>query len=371
MSILSGADLSFISSSGLSIGRDGGNNNTVLVSGAGSTLSARSVNVGGAGANSGNSLKVQNGGVVTATLASGAGSLATGTGSNSNYYEVTGTNSQMTIEGDFNLGDTAGTANTGGNFLRVASGGTAKFDTTLNINSYNSSGTNYGSNYVKVDAAGTFTSDSTINVKDKGLLQLAATGAIEGRNPAGVAATATIAVASGGRFEAAGSGLGAVGTTVLTTLSSNSTFAVGLGDAVAASTLTLSNTNSKVTLNTGSTFEFGIFGAATSDQLNFSATNILTVGTGVNLRLTLQGYVPVDGDSWTMITGSDGFATGSAANLAAATFVTPSLSGGLSWDTSEFNQTDGWVISVVPEPATVVLLGLSLSALLLVRRRKI
>ncbi|MEI8309176.1 MAG: PEP-CTERM sorting domain-containing protein, partial [Verrucomicrobiota bacterium] len=226
-------------------------------------------------------------------------------------------------------------------------------------------------NYVKVDAGGTLTSSNTLNVKNNGLLQLAATGAIEGRTPAGGASTATIAVASGGRFEAAGTGLGDANT-VLTTVSSGGSFAVGLGGRASASTLTLSNTASKLTLNTGSTLEIGLFGATSSDQLNFTTTNILTVGTGVNFKLTLQGYVPVTGNSWTIFTGSNGFSTGSAANLAAATFVEPSLSVGLSWDTTKFNQANGWVVSVagVPEPSTVILFGLSLSALWIARRRK-
>jgi len=365
MSILDGATFTSVSSGALAIGRDGSSsNNTVLVSGTGSTLSARGIAVGTAGANSGNSLKVQNGGKVTTTLAAAAG--GTGTGANSNYYEATGAGSEIIFGNNFSLGDSAGTANTGGNYLRVASNAIVRTSSAMTVYSYNDSGANSGSNYIKVDAGGTLTSQSSITVNNKALLQLAATGAIEGRTTAGVPSPATISIQNGGRFEAAGSGLGA-STTVTTTVASGGKFAVGLTGGT-ASTLTLVNTNSKVTLQTGSILEMGVFGAASNDQIAFSAANILTVQTGITFKLTLEGYTPVSGDSWNFITGS-GFATGSDTNLASATFDLPTLSGGLSWDTSNFNSGGAWEIAVVPEPSIFTLVGGALVLLTLRRRR--
>jgi len=373
MSILAGASSSLQT---LAVGR-GSSNNQLLVSGSGSSLTTSSsltvgsVNTDTVTSGTLNSARATAGGQITSTL---VGLIGQGVGTHSNYIEATGAGSVIQFSSGLRVGDIA-EVNAGGNYLRVASSATVKLGAALDIYSYNGSSTNYGSNYVKVDAGGLLTSNNNINVRNTGLLQLAATGVIEGRTTAGVASTAAIAVASGGRFEAAGTGLGAVGTTVNTTVNSGATFAIGLGDAVAASTLTLSNTSSKLTLNTGSTMEIGIFGAAAIDQLNFTATNILTVGTDVNFKLTLHGYAPVAGNSWAVIIGSNGFANiTSSNNLAAATFETPSLSPGLSWDMTQFNQADGWIVSIagipIPEPNAALLVGLPLGIIVLLRRMR-
>jgi|GEM_PF-2060892 len=365
LSILNGASVGL---GPLSVGR-GSSDNFLLVSGTGSSLTmSTTLNVGMNSPgfpNVRNSARAENGGQIIITS---IGGLGQGTGAHSNYFEVTGSNSALTSE-TIRVGDqTASPGNIGGNYLRVAAGGTAKMKGALDINNYDDSSTNFGSNYVLVDANGTLTSQNNINVKEKGALRLAATGKIEGRTTAGVAATAAINVLADGRFEAAGAGLGAT-TTVNTTINSGGFLAVGLDTAVVASTLSLSNTSSKMTLNTGSFLEFGLFGNGLNDSIAFTSTNIMTIGTGVNLRLTLQAYSPADGNSWTLLTGS-GFATGSAGNLAAATFDLPTLGGGLSWDTTKFNETDGWMVSVVPEPSSLMLLGISLGTLLFVRRRR-
>jgi len=313
--------------------------------------------------NDNNILRVESGGYFTTSAAT---TIGLGIGSSGNTLQVTGSNSEA-ILADTQVGN-SGTTNVGGNSVQVDNGGVVRNGNALSINSYNATGTNSGANFVLVGANGTLTSNNTITVRDKAALRLAATGKIEGRDTAGVAATATISVLSGGRFEAAGSGLGAV-TTVNTTVSSGGSLAVGLDSAVAASTLSFSNTNSKMTLNTSSTLEFGLFGNGLNDSIAFSAINIMTVQSGVNLRLTLQAYAPVDGNSWTLITGA-GFASGSAANLAGATFVLPTLGVGLSWNTTQFNEGNGWGISVVPEPSSLMLFGASLGALLIFRRRR-
>ncbi|MEI8309666.1 MAG: hypothetical protein WCH98_02805, partial [Verrucomicrobiota bacterium] len=146
MSVLNGASFSLTS---LSIGR-GTSNNIVLVSGASSVMSASTtMTVGSSDTGSAaNALQVQSGGSVTIT---GLATLGQGTGGHSNYYEATGANSTITFTGGIRVGDqTATPLNNGGNYLRFASGGTGKFAAALDINSYDSSGTNYGSNYVKV-----------------------------------------------------------------------------------------------------------------------------------------------------------------------------------------------------------------------------
>jgi len=363
LSILSGAKMT---TSRIALGREA-SNNTLLVSGAGSSLNATlNLNIGTGNApsnNDNNILRVESGGYFTTSAAT---TIGLGIGSSGNTLQVTGSNSEA-ILADTQVGN-SGANNVGGNSVQVDNGGVVRNGNALSINSYDASGTNSGANFVLVGANGTLTSNNTITVRDKAALRLAATGKIEGRDTAGVAATATISVLSGGRFEAAGSGLGAV-TTVNTTVSSGGSLAVGLDSAVAASTLSFSNTNSKMTLNTSSTLEFGLFGNGLNDSIAFSAINIMTVQSGVNLRLTLQAYAPVDGNSWTLITGA-GFASGSAANLAGATFVLPTLGVGLSWNTTQFNEGNGWGISVVPEPSSLMLFGASLGALLIFRRRR-
>lgn len=352
-----------VTASTVTIGRYS-SKSTILVSGVGSSLTATSLNFATGGAYFSNLLKVENGGKLnTGGLTS---TIGTGAGSYSNTLQVTGANSDA-IMGPMRVGD-AVSANLGGNSIQIDNFGIARSGSTLDINPYNVVGSNFGSNFVLVGANGTLTSSNTITVKDKAALRLSATGKIEGRNTAGVAATATISVLSGGRFEATGPGLGAT-TTVNTTVSNGGTLAVGLDEAVTAGTLVLSYTSSKMTLNTGSTLEFGIFGNGLNDNIDFTAVNIMTIQSGVNLRLTLEGYVPTAGNSWMLITGA-GFVTGSASNLAGANFDLPTLGGGLSWNTTMFNQTDGWKVSVVPEPSTLMLLGFSLGTLLYFRRKK-
>ena len=365
LSVLDGANISFAT---LAVGR-GSSDNFLLASGAGSsftTSSGLSVGTSSGSANVGNSARAENGGQIIVTA---LGALGQGVGDHSNYFEVTGSNSVLTID-TLRVGDqTASPRNIGGNYLRIASGGTAKMDGDIDINSYDDSSTNFGSNYVLVDAGGTLTHSRT-DVRNKGLLQLASGGAIEGRDLAGTPLNSVITVDSGGRFEAAGAGLGA-DTTVRTTVESGAAFSVGLGDAVAASTLTLSNSDSWLRLESGSTFEIGLFGVNLNDTLQLDAADAFVVLSGVTVKLTLQGYVPVDGNSWSIVSGlSSGFSSGSDANFAAATFDLPALSGGLSWDTTNFSSVGGWEVSVVPEPSTFLLVGVSLCGLLISRRRK-
>lgn len=366
LNILSGAKASM---STLTVGR-GTSSNELTVSGVGSSL-----NVSGAfgvGASRDNStlnvVKVQDGASVSISGVSTVGGTA---GSHSNSVAVSGSGSEMIVLGELRVGDNGG-LNAGGNNLQVGNGGVVRLGTHAYVNSNSSPSSEYGSNRIRVNSGGTLTSAASLTVKDKALLQLASGGAIEGRTTAGTASTITVNIESGGRFEAAGSGLGAVGTTAITNVKSGGTFAVGLSDSLTASTLTLSNTNSKLNLASGSILAFGLYGNGLNDQMAFTANSIFSVAGSMTVQLTLEGYTIVGGDSWVLFDGLTtarfSNSTTGAANLAASSFILPTLSGGLSWDTSRFNVADGWVIAVVPEPSVVMLLGGAALILLGTRR---
>lgn len=354
LNILSGAKASM---STLTVGR-GTSSNELAVSGVGSSLNVSGAfGVGASRANSTlNVVKVQDGASLSISGVSTVGGTA---GSHSNSVAVSGSGSEM-IVGELRVGDNGG-LNAGGNNLQVGNGGVVRLGTHAYVNSHSSPSSEYGSNRIRVNSGGTLTSAASLTVRDKALLQLASGGAIEGRTTAGAASSITVNILSGGRFEAAGSGLGAVGTTAITNVSSGGTFAVGLSDSSTASTLTLSNTASKLNLAAGSILEFGLYGDGLNDQMAFTANSILSVAGSMTVQLTLEGYAVVEGDSWVLFDGltTARFSNGStsAVNLAASSFILPTLSGGLSWDTTRFNVDDGWVIAVVPEPSAVMLLG--------------
>ena len=117
----------------------------------------------------------------------------------------------------------------------------------------------------------------------------------------------------------------------------------------------------------------GTLGDRTDGDLNFNqGTGSMTVTGDANLdassdiALVLQGYTPVLDDTWDIVdaaTISSDY--GSIADLFDITSADPGA--GLSWDFSSFT-TDGSV-KVVPEPATLALLGLGAAASFVLRRR--
>lgn len=179
----------------------------------------------------------------------------------------------------------------------------------------------------------------------------------------------TISLRERSFFEAEGSGLTA---TVNMTArfdpghEGGGTLLIGLRDAPrsVASTLTLGN--STVNMGDQTNIEMSLFSGSSSDQINFLSTGTMSLTGTVHLNFTAtNSYTPVLNDSWTLFTGNTANIVGSG------TFALdlPTLGSGLSWDQSDFNQAGGWQLSVVPEPATVLMLGLG-AAFLIVRCRR-
>lgn len=193
-----------------------------------------------------------------------------------------------------------------------------------------------------------------------GLLQLGATGHLSAGNSD--TNTLEMTIYSAGRFEAQGSGMDS---TVVPTFRSGSTLAVGVtpvgGSRASAAELTL---NSTATFNNGSILEMSLFGNGDNDQIHLDASGAMGNGTGsgtILKLLTPTGYTPHPNDSWTLFTGLTSKISGN--------FDLSQINSAI-YNTENFNQAGGWVISVVPEPASVGLLFLGGIGALGVRRRR-
>lgn len=144
------------------------------------------------------------------------------------------------------------------------------------------------------------------------------------------------------------------------------TFAIGITGDSSASSFTLA---SSADLLNGSTFATSIFGSGANDigQLNLAIGADMDLSSDVVFQLSLVNYNPALGDEWTVFTGLtnliDGDFNPTLADL-------PSLSGGLEWDLTGFNEEGGWVVAVIPEPGMLALLSLA-SGFLLLRRRNV
>jgi hypothetical protein len=199
-------------------------------------------------------------------------------------------------------------------------------------------------------------------VDSTGLLQLGDEGSLSG--------TGNIYIRSGGRFEAAGDGLA---TTFAARADTGGTVAVGItdpvtGDRASAQSFTL---NSPLQMSGGSHIEFGIFGPDSGDEIVLGESAwFRNTGSGAILDLVTHGYTPVAGDSYMLFSGStDTGSSGSSRYHLGITgpFDTSNIDPN-QWDLSHFNQAGGWVVTAIPEPASVALLGLG--GLLLMRRRR-
>ncbi len=334
--------------------------NKVTVTGAGSKISVSNtsgdaIEIGAAvagGVSVGvhqSQLMVSEGGTFTSSAAMRISQI---TGTHSNSVTVTGANSKLEMTSGATLTISRNTLiGAGGSFVRVAQGG--ELATNGNIAIYGHDTTSlveYGKNSLLIDAGGTLTQTAgNIAIGENALLRLASGGSL---------VSPSVQVASGGRFEAEGSGLGATAVTI----DGGAVLAIGVEGGTGAQQLTIGHA---VTLAAGSFLEVDLFASGVMDQLHLDSGGSVVLGNRVTLRLSLAGYDPVLHDRWTLVSG----------NLAAlegefSLFELPELSGGLSWDLSGLNEAGGWELAVIPEPGTWFLTALGGVALLVFRQRR-
>jgi hypothetical protein len=159
----------------------------------------------------------------------------------------------------------------------------------------------------------------------------------------------SVPIYTGGRFEAEGSGMGS---SVLPHIYSGGTLAVGVnpvgGSQSAAKTLTLQSTT---TIDNGGILEMSLFGNGQNDQINLATGGKVANGTGTGTVLQLvlgNEYAPHAGDSWTLFKGLTlGNITGK---------FDLSQIDSAKYNTDQFNQAGGWIITAVPEPTAMGLL---------------
>ncbi|HWL52249.1 MAG TPA: PEP-CTERM sorting domain-containing protein [Chthoniobacteraceae bacterium] len=260
----------------------------------------------------------------------------------SNQVEVTGADAFLSAK-TVSIGDSASTStNLGGHSLTISNGGQFKANgtTAIQIYSFDSNGgDNDGRNKIVIESAGTFSSANTI--VNRGLLALKEGGVLNGRNAADDTAKAiSITTTNGARFEAAGSGLES---TVSATINSGGTLAVG--DGAGGSAPQILSLGSTVTFNEGAILELNLFETG-MDSIDFLAGATLS-GTGIKLNILGE---PTSSGTWQVFTGQ------TAGISETITFDLTGLDP--VWDTSLFNQDDGWKLTatVVPEPSTLAML---------------
>ncbi len=166
-------------------------------------------------------------------------------------------------------------------------------------------------------------------------------------------------VISGGTL----AGTGRITSTTGFTFSSSGTLNAGAAGTGNIGTLLL---NGPVTASSASTFVFDVGGASnTYDIVKLASLN----ANNITLSLTDKGaYTWVDGDVLHLfenISGGNIAISGTFADI-----LLPTLSGGLTWDTSSL-YTSG-TLSVVPEPSTIgtLVLGMALTGAMIAYRRR-
>ncbi|HWL52299.1 MAG TPA: PEP-CTERM sorting domain-containing protein [Chthoniobacteraceae bacterium] len=255
---------------------------------------------------------------------------------------------QLNASRNLLIGNAAGT-NLGGNVVEVGHGSTLKTAGEIQIHSHTVTGgeDTHGANRLTIESGGTLTSSSTIG--NSGLLQLSEGATLAGKTLTGGAATLEVTTEAGGRFEAAGAGIGA---TVTSSIREGATLAVGITGADLASTLTLQST---VNLEAGSTLELTLFGSGVNDGIELVSGGLLHLEGPVVLSLELaEGYQPAAGDSWQLFRGN--LAGISGDGIFDVTGYDPAI-----WDFSGLNADDGWRVAVIPEPGSVSLFLFSLA----------
>ena len=326
--------------------------NSVLVTGSNSTLSSAGISY--AGYEGSGTLTVADGAQVTSS-AFVAGSQ-TGSGG---AIVVSGTDGHRgTLSGgSFTRGSGSGSLTVDGGILRATG------DSTGFVSGFSSGNVTFASGGGRVDSNGyNITISSEVGgaggliKQGNGTLTVSASNSYMGET-----------VVENGTLSVLGDQTAATGTTTVAggaTLSGNGTIG---GDTVVQSggmllpgatfgTLTIKGS---LTTDAGATVKMKFGGTAVHlfDQLDVQG-QFVAAGT-LDLEID-TGFTPNIGDTFTIFGGSTpGFDSGSFT-------ITTNLSGGLFWDTASLASTG--VVSVVPEPSSIVLLALGTIAVVVAAR---
>lgn len=309
---------------------------------------------------------IQNGGKITVSTTSGSNNaiyIGIGINAHSNTLVIEGTNSQLLLEkgtsngvGTFVRIGNDSALSLGGNALIVKDGGSIQSGVghtgSITIYGFNENeGINAGRNKFIVGPNGSVQLNSTVSAAG-GLLQIHSSASFS---------SSSVSVGANGRMEVAGANFSTTGNT---TIQSDGVLAVGANDATAAEVLTLS---SHVALNTDSILELKIFDSTNMSHIFLEEEGSLSISVNAKLRLLFNdGYSAAGGETWTLFTGSTENISWS---VNPGIMELPTLTGDLEWDTSLLNEDGGWKISVIPEPASAILLLLSAGGLLISCRR--
>lgn len=368
-------------------------NNSLTVTGAGSRWdNAGTLAMGVMNGNS-NSLRIENGGVVTntsATVGQGRaytsyswGSSSAGSG-NDNKVVVDGEGSTWNNSGNILLGNN----NANGNSISISNGGVVTGGSLeIGKGSYSSGLARADNNIVSVSGSGSLmdiTGSITIgNAYAQGNTLSVGDGGTVSAGSLSIATGNSVTLDQGGRllltgdFNSAQPGLLSANGGVLSVEGMVSGFTnlnanVRLETANLNGPLTVhgifapgnspadSIVNGALTIANDGTLEMELGGHVLGSEYDH-----LTVTGAANLDGTLDivfldGFSPTNGASFDLFNW-DGGTSGTFSNITSS-----ALPGGLSWDTSELYTTG--TISVIPEPATLAFLGIFGSGLLIVRR---
>lgn len=149
------------------------------------------------------------------------------------------------------------------------------------------------------------------------------------------------------------------GSTTLTTGSINP------GDSGGASIGTL--TLASLTTGSGTFLNLDIAAPGSSDRLHVIGS--LSVDNNTKITVGTQaGFTDVVGNSWDLLDWAGAFG-GTYLATQGTNLILPTLSGGHTWDSTQFTNTGVISISGVPEPSRAVLLLFGAAGLLMRRRR--
>lgn len=321
---------------------------TVLVENSNAFNGTTSIAVGTSAATTGQTARLLTNGAYTI-----AQNISLGAGTGRSLIRVVGGNSasNSTFSGNLTFSNASGEAVQ----LTAASGGRVDFSGLITDGSVSGSVEKTGTGVVRLTRAAGNTYDGGTTVSAGTLLIMNSSGSATGTAGVTVKADATLG----------GTGF-ATGLVTANGAAGASRFAPG--DTGAIGTLNLTG---GLTASTGATFDYQINGASI-DQIAFGSGALSLNGT-VTFNLANLGSV-LTGTKYTLFTGSGSW-TGVVGSGLAFNFVAPvgySLDAtygggnGYIWNTA----THDLSVQLVPEPSTWGLLAFSLTALVVLRRRK-